>query len=214
MNKVILTSDNYSLTNTEFSYYYWSEYFYFINTYGSYLSGTLDTTKPLDEQIYDGETTWQDYMVDQALNTVANTMALVQAAESEGFALDEEFTASMQSVLENFETYAVSGGFTKADGQADLGAYLQDSSCPRKYGLVPDIPSQPDSLRPIPTICIKSPCFQTSRFRLTMTGRITSRILAFKNWTIPCAMPESSQFNLNRTPSRHGIRPMKSASPS
>ena len=130
MNKVILTSDNYSLTNTEFSYYYWSEYFYFINTYGSYLSGTLDTTKPLDEQIYDGETNWQDYMVDQALNTVANTMALVQAAESEGFALDEEFTASMQSVLENFETYAVSGGFTKADGQADLGAYLQDSYGP------------------------------------------------------------------------------------
>ena len=82
-------------------------------------------------------------MVDQALNTVANTMALVQAAESEGFALDEEFTASMQSVLENFETYAVSGGFTKADGQADLGAYLQELPRPRrKYGLVPDIPSQ------------------------------------------------------------------------
>ena len=58
MNKVILTSNNYNLTNTEFSYYYWSGYLYFINTYGSYLSGT-GHHKPLDERICDGETAWQ-----------------------------------------------------------------------------------------------------------------------------------------------------------
>ena len=130
MNQVMLTCGDFTLTNTEFGYYYWSEYFYFINVYSDYLAGMLDTSIPLDEQQYDEETTWQDYMIEQALTTVSNTMALVFEAEKAGFTLDEEYDQSMAEVLGSFQEYALSNGYTTEDGEADVDAYLQASYGP------------------------------------------------------------------------------------
>ncbi len=127
MSNVVLTCGDYRLTNTELAYYYWSEYFYFTNVYKNYLTGMLDTSKPLDEQMYDEDTTWQDYILGQALVTVKDTLSMVFEAKKENFAMPDDYEQSYEKVLSDFSSYAVKLGFTKKDGSADIDAYLQDS---------------------------------------------------------------------------------------
>ena len=127
MSDVVLTCGDYQMTNTELAYYYWSEYFYFTNVYKDYLSGMLDTSKPLDEQMYDSDTSWQDYLLEQALVTVKDTLSMVFKAQEENFTMPADYEKSYEKVLSDFSGYAVKLGFTKEDGSADIGAYLQDS---------------------------------------------------------------------------------------
>lgn len=116
----VMKADGYKLSNTEFSYYYWSEYFYFAEVYGQYQEN-LDTTKPLDEQMYDDTTTWQDYMVEQTITAVEETMALVFAAEEAGFQLPQDYQDAYDDVMVNFIDAAMAQGYKNVD------AYLQAS---------------------------------------------------------------------------------------
>jgi len=127
MSRVVLTCGDRRMTNTELAYYYWSEYFYFTNVYSDYLGDMLDTSKPLDEQMYDSDTTWQDYLLSQSLVTVKDTLSMVFEAEKAGFTLPQTYETSYEKVLSDFSDYAVRLGFTKDDGSADVDAYLQDS---------------------------------------------------------------------------------------
>lgn len=136
MQKVVMTCGEEQLTNAQFSYYYWSEYFYFINTYGGYLSGQLDTSKPLDQQQYDEDTTWQDYMIQQTLDTISNTKSLCYAAKEAGFDLDAEYQQSLEQVLSEFADYAKNNGYTDEAGEGDVESYLRAS-----YGPAADLTS-------------------------------------------------------------------------
>lgn len=127
--QAVIHCGNYTLTNRDFSYYYWSEYFYYLNNQTA-VPETLDTTRPLDRQMYDADRTWQDFMIDQTLNTIGHTMALVQEAEASSFVLDGEYEASLEAVIKSFRQYALQGGFTDEDGWPDLDAYLRDSYGP------------------------------------------------------------------------------------
>lgn len=128
---VVMTcaEQDFSLTNAELSYYYWSEYYYLLSYYGDYLSyyTGLDTSVALDEQSYSDSMTWDDYFTQAALSAAQETMAFVFAAEEEGYTLSADYQESLDTTLENFETYAVEYGFTDADGNADVQAYLEDS---------------------------------------------------------------------------------------
>lgn len=108
--KAVMTSGDFQLSATEFSYYYWSEFFYLKDAYGEYLEGTVDLSEPLDEN-------WQDYLTQQALDVAADTLSLVFAAQKEGFALPDDYAQSLEATLQSFEE--ASGG--------DLDAYLQAS---------------------------------------------------------------------------------------
>lgn len=115
----VLIGDRISLSRTEFSYYYWSEYFYFREAYGEYLSDTVDFSKPLDSQNYSADMTWQDFLVEEALSVAADTLSMTLAAEDAGFSLPPEYEESLEATWSDF--LVQSGG--------DLNGYLR-----RSYG--------------------------------------------------------------------------------
>ena len=113
--RTVLKSDGFKLSNTEFSYYYWSEYFYSEET----LKEQVDLTKPLDEQMYSETATWQDHLTDRILSQVEETMCLVFAAEEAGFELPAEYEETLDDVMVNFIDSAMGQGFK------DTSAYLK-----------------------------------------------------------------------------------------
>jgi hypothetical protein len=120
-------------TNSQLSFYYWGEYYYYVNNYGF----SFDASLPLDEQTYQEETdsatgettvtTWQDYFLENARYSINQTQALKAQAEAEGFTMPEDYQSEYDSVIENLDTNAASAGFTDEDGNGDVLAYVQDS---------------------------------------------------------------------------------------
>jgi len=117
----VLTCGDYELGQTELAYYYWSEFFYFSEAYGDFLAGTVDFSKPLKNQPYDESRSWEDFLLEETLNTVRDTMAMVFEAQAQGFVMPPEYEGTYQQVLVNFAGAATEGGY------ADLDAYLQAS---------------------------------------------------------------------------------------
>jgi RNA polymerase subunit RPABC4/transcription elongation factor Spt4 len=120
-------------TNSQLSFYYWGEYYYYVNNYGF----SFDASLPLDEQTYQEETdsatgettvtTWQDYFLENARYSINQTQSLKAQAEAEGFTMPEDYQSEYDSVIENLDTNAASAGFTDEDGNGDVLAYVQDS---------------------------------------------------------------------------------------
>ena len=116
-NTVAATIGGTELSNAQLNYYYVDAVYEFANTYGSYatLFG-LDLTKPLDEQVINEETgaTWADDFTDSALANAQSTLALVNAAKAEGFALTEDQLKEIDNSISTIEMYAAPYGY--ADG--------------------------------------------------------------------------------------------------
>lgn len=115
------TERSYALTNTQFGYYYWSEYYYFLEVYADYLEDVLDLDAPLAEQEYSDGVSWQDYMIERALETARDTAAMVWAAQEAGYVLAEDAQTSYDETLAAFRKTAQELGYET------LTAYLQDS---------------------------------------------------------------------------------------
>ena len=130
MAETVLTCGDFSMTNTELGYYFWNEYFYLVGSYGEYLPDSLDTSKPLEQQMYDEDRTWQDYVLEQTVETVEATMSMVFAARDAGFTMPEDYQAAMESTLESLSQRAGSAGYTDENGDADLLSYLSASYGP------------------------------------------------------------------------------------
>ena len=121
------------ITNQQLSYYFWGEYFYYVNNYGF----SFDASLPLDQQTYQeatdsetGETTvttWEDYFLENAQNSIIQTVALKAEAESKDFAMPDDYQSEYDSVVENMASNAANAGFTDEDGNGDVLAYIQDS---------------------------------------------------------------------------------------
>lgn len=65
--------------------------------------------------------------MESAKTSIVQTVALKQAAEAEGFTMPEDYQSEYNSVIEAMTTNAASAGFTDADGNGDVLAYIQDS---------------------------------------------------------------------------------------
>ena len=117
----VVVCGEYELTNTELAYYYWSEYFYYAEAYGDYLEGMVDFSKPLSDQPYEGGGTWEDYLLEETLTVVRDTLAMVRQAENEGHAMSADYLGTYQQVLVNFSAAAQEGGYK------DLESYLRAS---------------------------------------------------------------------------------------
>jgi len=111
----------HELTNTELAYYYWSEYFYYAEAYGAYLDGVVDFSRPLSEQTYEGDVTWEDYLLQETLLVIQDTLSMVDRAEAEGYVLSGDYLTTYQNVLVNFAAAAREGGYN------DLEDYLRAS---------------------------------------------------------------------------------------
>ncbi len=114
--RTVIKSEDFKLSNTEFSYYYWSEF----NYNKEALQNEVDVSKPLDEQMYDETNTWQDYLTDYVLNSVEETMSLVFAAWDEGFEMPAEYEETRDDVMVNFADAAMGMGYK------NVSAYLKD----------------------------------------------------------------------------------------
>lgn len=121
------------ITNRQLSFYFWGEYFYYVNNYGF----SFDASQPLDQQTYQentddstGETTvttWEDYFLESAQNSIIQTVALKAEAEEKGFTLPEDYQSEYDSVVDAMATNAANAGFTDEEGNGDVLAYIQDS---------------------------------------------------------------------------------------
>lgn len=74
-----------TLTNRDLPVYYCQQYLSFANTYGMYLSYIMDTTLPLDQQMYDEENTWQQMFLNAGLSMFQYHAAAAQEAEKAGY---------------------------------------------------------------------------------------------------------------------------------
>lgn len=117
--KTVIKSEDFKLSNTEFAYYYWSEFFYTRESTGTFMDADFD--KPLDTQMYDETQTWQDYMIDHTITMVEETMSLVFAAWDEGYEMTEDYEEALDDVMVNFADAAMGQSYKNVD------AYLQAS---------------------------------------------------------------------------------------
>lgn len=128
---VAATVGDHKISSAELNYFYVdainNTYRNWQNQYGDYTSATvqaylgLDLTKSLASQMYDAEsaTSWADYFVATAIDSVKSTYALCDKAAAEGFTLSEEDQKTLEYNIGTSRMYAVYYGYE------DLAAYLK-----------------------------------------------------------------------------------------
>lgn len=124
LSRIVATCGDETLTNRDLPIYYWQQYFSFANSYGMYLSYIMDTSKALDQQMYDNDNTWQQMFLQSALDTFRYHSAMAQEAEANGFQLSADSEANLASMPDDLASAAAAYGFDSAD------AYLQASFGP------------------------------------------------------------------------------------
>lgn len=111
------------ITNNQLSYYFWGEYYYYVQSNGF----GFDASKPLDQQNYSEDMTWQDFFLQNACTSIQQIVALKAAAQEAGFTLPEEYQQEYDTTISSMATYAQQAGFTDKDGNGDVLAYIRDS---------------------------------------------------------------------------------------
>ena len=114
-NTVALTIGDKKISNAELNYYFIDAVNQFYSQYGNYASVLgLDVTKPLNQQILseEGRETWADDFLQQAIENVKATYALVEDANATGYTLPEEAVTNIDSAIESMELYATMYGYS------------------------------------------------------------------------------------------------------
>lgn len=77
-------TEHYSVNAAEVSFYAWQIYNSYINSStGSDSANLPDTEKPLADQNYDNDTTWEAYFTDAAQKYAENVLTYCEAADKE-----------------------------------------------------------------------------------------------------------------------------------
>ena len=120
-NTVAATVNDHEIDAILLNYYYYdtinSTYNNWVSTYGEMASAYiammgLDVTKPLDEQIYEGDQTWADYFLEVALDRVKADFTMYDLAMAENFQLTDEQAANVDTRISNNAFYALYGGYS------------------------------------------------------------------------------------------------------
>ncbi|MBO4220198.1 MAG: peptidylprolyl isomerase [Clostridia bacterium] len=113
---VAISTDNYKVSNADFSYFLNSLYHNYTETYSSFLTYLgLDTSKSLKSQTYTTDQTWFDYFAQSAEMQVNQAVLLCEAAKEKGFELDEENNALIDAYINNLKSGAVGAGYASLD---------------------------------------------------------------------------------------------------
>ena len=103
------------LSNGQLQIHYWTQIYTFVSNYGTYLSYFgVDFTKPLGEQtctLMEDGSTWEEFFLEQALDSWGQMATIAQMAEQNGFTLTEEQLKNQTEMVENLETSAVAYGY-------------------------------------------------------------------------------------------------------
>lgn len=115
--------DDYS--TAEFNYYYMSAYNNFVSQFGEYGGYVVDTTKPMDEQMYmyatEEDYTYDDYFTEMALASIKMVSVMYDDAVEAGYTLTDLEKEALEAQRESFASEALSGGFSDPD---DYAAYI------------------------------------------------------------------------------------------
>lgn len=111
------TVGSHNLTPAMVNYFYNAQVYEFEKSYGSYLG--IDAAS-LSTQVYNEETgaTWADLLMEQALNTAAQTYAIYDEAIANGAALSEDDQSQIDTILSSYELTAAQQGY------ANVNAYI------------------------------------------------------------------------------------------
>ena len=122
---VVATAGDRELTLGVLQIYYWMSIYGFLNEYGAYASYFgLDVSKPLDEQqCPEGDGTWQQYFLDNAVDTWHTYQCLVLQGEAENSPMDPELQKELDDLQVNLEEAAQEGGYQTVQEMftADIG---------------------------------------------------------------------------------------------
>ncbi len=128
-NTIAATVGNHEISAAELNYYYVDAVNKFYNEWYSYYEDStddylkamgLDTSLPLDEQIFDEEAenpiTWAQYFLDTAIAQAKNDYALYDKAMADSaFSLPEEDKQSIETTIKNLDTFAMLYGYSSAN---------------------------------------------------------------------------------------------------
>lgn len=112
----VLKIGDMEFTLSEFNYMYVSSFNeIYSNLYSYYsdsISNVIDITKPLEEQMVDETTNWDEYVKKYTVDSLKNMVGLYNAAKEEGFTLSEEYQADLDSIKSRLTETAGQGDMT------------------------------------------------------------------------------------------------------
>lgn len=120
---IVATVEDMELTNGQLQVHYWSSIYNFLNNYGAYIAYFgLDFTKPLSEQpctMSEDGGSWEDFFLEQALDTWTQMATISIMAEENGFALTAEQQAELAAKIESYKESASSYGYKDIEEMVD-----------------------------------------------------------------------------------------------
>lgn len=135
MDTVVATVGDQQLTNGQLQVYYWMlvrQYYSELGYYAYYYG--VDFTQPLDSQVcyYDNSLTWEQYFLQQALNSWYSYQAMSLEGQANGYVLEEEYQQYLDELPTALESVAAGQGFANVDEMllyyvgpgADMDDYL------------------------------------------------------------------------------------------
>lgn len=117
-NTTAMTVGGEKVSNAQLNYYYVEAVNNFMQQFGGYASMLgIDLSKPLDEQVADGETglTWADSFLDSAKENAKAVYAVANEAKAQGFTLSEAELADIEGTISNLDVYAMMSGFPSGE---------------------------------------------------------------------------------------------------
>ena len=124
---VVAAMGDATLTVGQLQIFYWTEFVYFLQDYGTYASYFgLDYTQPLDTQtcaMTETPMTWQQYFLSCALETWASYQGMSLEAEANGLTIGQEWVDELNSLPDALAESAVTYGMESAEAllQANFG---------------------------------------------------------------------------------------------
>lgn len=87
-SEYLIVNDTY-LSHQEYDFYYYQYYYNYLNNYGSIINYmAVDTTKSLDEQMYDEKRTFKEYFEDCCIDQIITIDVLNKLGEEDKYIFD------------------------------------------------------------------------------------------------------------------------------
>ncbi len=113
-----------SVSVAEMSFYAWQIYQRYMEQYSEGAGSAPDTAKPLSQQDYDEDMTWQEYFADAAKDYANNILILCDAAHRADFSSEDDITVVAKSMLNEMDMKTMPAGVKREDAQHAMEMYL------------------------------------------------------------------------------------------
>ena len=111
--RTAIKSDNYKISGSILTYFFYAQYQNFLSYYGSYASYFgLDTSKSLKSQSFSETQTWYEYFMDATATQLTQIVTLCEGAKEAGVSLDADDKAEIEESIETLKNYAKESSVT------------------------------------------------------------------------------------------------------